>query len=104
MENIKMRFFIFLVFIAVGCSSEGHSKKGRIDALDGEILQVSEDLKKSELEAMKGDLNSQEAFRDNYSKFASQLSQAEKEEVKAEKLKKKLKVLQQERSELLKGK
>lgn len=74
MEN-PMIVFIFLLL--VGCSSENPS-------------EIQEEIKQSELKAMKGELDSQGDFRENYSKFASKLSQSEKEEIKAEELKKSL--------------
>lgn len=100
MESRMKSLFFFLVF-AVACSSEGESKTSKLKNLDAKIIEVTQEIKKTELKAMKGELDSQSFLRDDYSKFASKLSQGEKEEVKAEELKKQLKALEQEKSKLL---
>lgn len=77
MESHMNRAIFFLLFAITSCSSENPS-------------EIQEEIKQSELKAMKGELESQGDFRENYSKFASKLSESEKEEVKAEELKKSL--------------
>lgn len=100
MVSHMLHMFLILIFLVAGCSSEDLSKKNKLETLNAKIHEVSEEIKKTELEAMKGELDSQGALRDDYSKFASKLSQAEKNEVKAEELKKQLKALELEKSEL----
>lgn len=97
-------WFLFLVFIFSACSSAGDSKTNKLKALDAKIAEVTEEITKLELKAMKGELDSQGFFRDDYAKFASKLAQGEKEEIKAEELKKQLKTLNQQKSTLLKEK
>ena len=98
-----MWIFIFIMFAAASCSSESNSKS-KLDALDAQILEVKDEIKKTELGAMKEELDSQGNFRDNYSQFASKIEKGEKEELKAEQLRKQLEALQQEKLKLLKEK
>jgi hypothetical protein len=94
-------FQLFAFSCLIGCSSEdGHDKQR--EKLDNEIKELNHQLTAYRIKEMNLEIESQSMMRAEWSEFAKNLKEAEKEELLSHQLEKKIQALQKQRDELQK--
>jgi hypothetical protein len=96
------QFFLLFVFICLtGCTSEDGNKKQR-EKLDKEIKELNHQLTEYRIKEMNLEIESQSMMRAEWSEFAKNLKEAEKDELVSHQLEKRIQILQKQRDELQK--